>query len=141
MAPKRLCPDCGSLVPADAPRGLCPECLLGAAVGGGTDGSSDATAAHTSASGGVLDSIAQTVGPVPRVLLPDTDIQGAQGIAEALVASMASQQDPVVGTITISAGVATLRGLEDDATTLLRRADAALYEAKGRGRNRVCVEY
>ena len=87
------------------------------------------------------DVVARLGGEEFVVLLPDTDIQGAQGIAEALVASMAAQQDPVVGTITISAGVATLRGLEDDATTLLRRADAALYEAKGRGRNRVCVEY
>lgn len=87
------------------------------------------------------DVVARLGGEEFVVLLPDTDIQGAQGIAEALVASMAAQQDPVVGTITISAGVATLRGMEDDATTLLRRADAALYEAKGRGRNQVCVEY
>ena len=73
-------------------------------------------------------------------LLPDTDLNGAQSIAQALVTAMAEQQDPVVGTITISAGVATMRGAEDNGAAMLRRGDAALYEAKGQGRNRVCVE-
>ena len=46
----------------------------------------------------------------------------------------------VVGTITVSAGVATMRGAEDNGAAMLRRGDAALYEAKGQGRNRVCME-
>lgn len=41
--------------------------------------------------------------------------------------------------ITVSFGVAALRP-EDDLNSLLARADRALYEAKGRGRNRVCSE-
>ena len=53
---------------------------------------------------------------------------------------MAQQQDPVVGTITVSAGVASMRGADDTGTAILRRSDIALYEAKGQGRNRVCVE-
>src|SRR5437016_4631795 len=28
MPAKRLCPECGSNVPADSPQGLCPKCLL-----------------------------------------------------------------------------------------------------------------
>jgi hypothetical protein len=31
--PERICPDCGAALPADAPRGLCPQCLMGAALG------------------------------------------------------------------------------------------------------------
>lgn len=74
-------------------------------------------------------------------LLPDTDLEGARAIAETLVAAMDEQRDPVVGKVTVSAGVATLRGPEYESADLMRRADAALYEAKGQGRNRVCVEH
>ncbi len=47
------------------------------------------------------------------------------------------QQDG--GRVTISAGVAQFRA-GDSAASLVERADAALYEAKRLGRNRVCVE-
>ena len=86
------------------------------------------------------DVVARLGGEEFVALLPDTDLNGAQSIAQALVTAMAEQQDPVVGTITISAGVATMRGAEDNGAAMLRRGDAALYEAKGQGRNRVCVE-
>ncbi|MBY0397720.1 MAG: serine/threonine-protein kinase, partial [Thermoleophilia bacterium] len=65
------CPDCGSTVPDDAPRGLCPRCLMRAALSNAAD-HTDATAAHPHAAPGVLDTLAQTAGPVPRVLLRDT---------------------------------------------------------------------
>ena len=86
------------------------------------------------------DVVARLGGEEFVALLPDTDLTGAQSIAQALVTAMAEQQDPVVGTITISAGVATMRGAEDNGAAMLRRGDAALYEAKGQGRNRACVE-
>ena len=86
------------------------------------------------------DVVARLGGEEFVVLLPDTDLAGAEAIAQALVAAMAAQQDPVVGAITVSAGVATMRGLQDNGTDILRRGDAALYEAKRQGRNRVCVE-
>ena len=47
------------------------------------------------------------------------------------------QQD--AGRVTISAGVAQFRA-GDSAVSLVERADAALYEAKRLGRNRVCIE-
>ena len=86
------------------------------------------------------DVVARLGGEEFVALLPDTDLTGAQSIAQALVTAMAEQQDPVVGTITVSAGVATMRGADDTGAAMLRRGDAALYEAKGQGRNRVCVE-
>ena len=86
------------------------------------------------------DVVARLGGEEFVALLPDTDLTGARAIAESLVVAMAEQKDPVVGHITVSAGVASLRGPEDTSASILRRADVALYEAKGQGRNRVCVE-
>lgn len=53
---------------------------------------------------------------------------------------MAEQQDPVVGTITVSAGVATMRGVDDTGKRLCWWRATQFYEAKGQGRNRFCVE-
>lgn len=86
------------------------------------------------------DVVARLGGEEFVALLPDTDLAGAQAIGQALVTAAADQQDPVVGTITVSVGVASLRGAQDNGADILRRADMALYEAKGQGRNRVCVE-
>ena len=86
------------------------------------------------------DVVARLGGEEFVALLPDTDLTGAQAIAQALVDAMAEQHDPVVGSITVSAGVGTMRDLQDTGADMLRRADAALYEAKRQGRNRVCVQ-
>lgn len=85
------------------------------------------------------DVIARVGGEEFFALLPDTDLEGAQTIAETLAGAMREHRDPVVGQVTISAGVATLCGSTCDTADLLRRADLALYEAKGQGRDRVCV--
>ena len=72
MGSRHTCPDCGTTLPADAPRGLCPYCLLGAALSRPPSGGSGATAAREAAGPGILDTIALSIGPVPRVLLRDT---------------------------------------------------------------------
>src|SRR6516225_3301196 len=79
MKPERTCPDCGATLPADAPRGLCPNCLMGAALPSTSPPSHEATGTVEPATGivepagpGVLDTIAQSIGLVPRVLLRDT---------------------------------------------------------------------
>src|SRR5947209_5735477 len=64
------CPRCGKPRPAAAPEGLCPSCLLGNALGG----ESDVTYSFAPASPGrVLETLAATLGAIPRVLLPDTE--------------------------------------------------------------------
>jgi serine/threonine-protein kinase len=81
MKSERTCPDCGATLPADAPRGLCPQCLMGAALSGpaSAPGGNGATGVHETAGAGKLATIAQTIGPVPRVLLRDTTPGEAPG--------------------------------------------------------------
>ena len=74
-------------------------------------------------------------------LLPDTSLEEARAAADALRLAVAAQSHPQAGPITISLGVSALRADDaDNASTLLERADAALYQAKKEGRNRVCVQ-
>ena len=72
LSPKITCPDCGKALPADAPRGLCPECLMGAALSRRSPGGSATSSGSSASATGVLDTIAQSFGTVPRVPLRDT---------------------------------------------------------------------
>jgi diguanylate cyclase (GGDEF)-like protein len=80
------------------------------------------------------DLVARYGGEEFVVLMPDTDRDHALVMAEAIRIAIEKE-----GTITASIGVATAIPLGPDvgADDLLRRADAALYEAKRLGRNRV----
>jgi diguanylate cyclase (GGDEF)-like protein/PAS domain S-box-containing protein len=76
------------------------------------------------------------------VVLSDTDIVNANHVAERLRSRV--EQTPVLFeercfSITASFGVASWRPGEDGLEGALRRADAALYDAKASGRNRVSV--
>ena len=74
-APDR-CPSCGAQRPADAPRGHCPRCLLRQGLDGASLSLSHAgeLGAVVDFSGSrVLETLAAIVGPVPRVLLRDSD--------------------------------------------------------------------
>lgn len=77
------------------------------------------------------------------VLLPESDLAVAQGIAERLrqvvESHTLSHHDtrPRASKITISLGVAAMNAHEGAFDDLLAKADAALYRAKKKGRNRV----
>ena len=80
------------------------------------------------------------------IVMPDTAASMAAEIAERLRAdveetgfAVAADTPPI--SVTTSIGVATLDiGSSDDAAALLKKADMALYEAKGSGRNKVIAE-
>jgi diguanylate cyclase (GGDEF)-like protein len=72
-------------------------------------------------------------------LLPGTDQQGALVVAERLrnhIARMAIQTGRGADSVTVSIGISTTPPGEISLEELLRRADEALFRAKGLGRNR-----
>jgi len=71
------------------------------------------------------------------ILTPATDIRGAGQHAERLLSDINSHKFDTVGRVTCSFGVAEFKPETDDVTSLLLRADTALYQAKRSGRNNV----
>jgi diguanylate cyclase (GGDEF)-like protein len=74
------------------------------------------------------------------VVLPGVDSSAAARRVEEWRAELAAADlaVPGLGPVTMSVGVASLRDA-DDAESLIRRADAAMYRAKNAGRDRVVV--
>jgi len=70
------------------------------------------------------------------VVLVDTALDGAERVARALRAMIASTSFPFQIKVTISAGVAEL-GEGETAASVIERADKAMYAAKEGGRDRV----
>jgi diguanylate cyclase (GGDEF)-like protein len=76
------------------------------------------------------------------VVFPDTDLDRAHAIGERLrerVHEELSRIDGLSVGATVSIGIAVARS-DDDPSSLVARADAALYRAKSAGRNVVCVD-
>jgi diguanylate cyclase (GGDEF)-like protein len=77
------------------------------------------------------------------IILPETPSIGAQQVAEHIRRALASLHISAGAdmlTITASVGVATSLPGELDPNSLIGRADAALYDAKRDGRNRVVID-
>jgi diguanylate cyclase (GGDEF)-like protein len=90
------------------------------------------------------DTVARYGGEEFAVLLTDTDTPGATILAERIRTAVEQRSiaHPAVagGRVTVSIGVATMSGKENsEPAALVRAADAALYDAKRDGRNRVRV--
>jgi two-component system cell cycle response regulator len=73
------------------------------------------------------------------VVMPETDMAVAAMVAERLRRrrAFAIHEGARSIPVTISIGIAALRGADDNAAGVLKRADQALYRAKRDGRNRV----
>ncbi|WP_309249567.1 GGDEF domain-containing protein [Paraburkholderia sp. CNPSo 3272] len=76
------------------------------------------------------------------IILPDTPLDGARGLAERLRQRISSTNIPHAGSafglVTVSIGCATgYSRLGGDAFSVLRQGDKALYYAKTNGRNQV----
>jgi diguanylate cyclase (GGDEF)-like protein len=71
------------------------------------------------------------------ILLPRTDLNGAVEVAKRIQARLAEEEMGGEDAITLSIGVAEYPKHGDNADVVIAAADAALYQAKHGGRNRV----
>jgi diguanylate cyclase (GGDEF)-like protein len=85
-----------------------------------------------------LDAIVRYGGEEFALLLAETDLEGARQVAERFRDAVAGCRE-FLRPLTVSAGVASLRGEACDAERLVLESDRALYQAKREGRDRVCV--
>jgi diguanylate cyclase (GGDEF)-like protein/PAS domain S-box-containing protein len=90
----------------------------------------------------VTDIAARYGGDEFCIVMPDTDLEGAQALAERIRSRLASTDFSAHAAslrVTCSAGVSRLGGNISSHDTLLASADQALYAAKRHGRNRTEV--
>jgi diguanylate cyclase (GGDEF)-like protein len=78
------------------------------------------------------------------VALPETSVEGATELGERIRERIEAEAVPLLDgegeiSVTASIGVATLPGSAANARELISKADAALYEAKRSGKNRIVV--
>ena len=73
------------------------------------------------------------------ILLPDARLAVAAVIGERLRTAVANARVADAGPITVSLGLTISEAPDDDVSTLVERADEALYRAKKTGRNRLCM--
>ncbi len=85
------------------------------------------------------DAVGRWGGEEFLILLPETNAADACILAEKLRGLIATENFAYAGNRTASFGVATYH-LADDETSMVARADEALYRAKEKGRNRVEIE-
>ena len=86
------------------------------------------------------DRLARFGGEEFVMLMPAATLAQAEPVAERLrdlLATTPLVHEAAQAPLSVSVGVAAWRGGEDDASRLLSRADAALFQAKVQGRNRV----
>ena len=89
------------------------------------------------------DVFARVGGEEFALLLPETDRNGALEVAEKIrkdIRALRFEFDGKTVGVTSSFGVAVFKPASEDFNTFMRRADAALYQAKSEGRNR-CIAF
>ncbi len=83
-----------------------------------------------------IDTLGRWGGEEFMIVCPETDSNGAVALAEKLRVAIEGYEFPTVISKTSSFGVATYQS-GDNSNDLVKRADTALYRAKGLGKNRV----
>lgn len=91
-----------------------------------------------------VDVVARFGGEEFALLLPETNKEGAFTIADRICrvverASFPNGKSQPQKRFTVSGGIATLHVDARDASTLIKKADQALYRAKARGKNQVAL--
>jgi diguanylate cyclase (GGDEF)-like protein len=84
-----------------------------------------------------IDLAARIGGEEFAVILPETDFEGGLDVAERLRLAIKEAEIPAVGQITASFGVAEFPLCASTGREIMSVADAALYEAKRNGRDRI----
>ena len=89
-----------------------------------------------------FDLVARYGGEEFVAVLPDTTLDVALQVANRLCETIAHDPFPignegVRATVTLSVGISYAQGDDDTPEAIIERADAALYQAKELGRNRV----
>ena len=72
------------------------------------------------------------------LVLPETQAEGAGQVGERIRDHL-SQMKLAVGKITLSIGIAEFPAHGDSAEAIIASADAAMYQAKRAGRNRIAT--
>jgi diguanylate cyclase (GGDEF)-like protein len=86
------------------------------------------------------DSVYRYGGEEFAIIAPDTDLPGAQDLAERLRRGVKELWVAPKLQITTSIGVTVTGSLDSSPSTLIQAADRALYKAKERGRNQVALD-
>lgn len=80
------------------------------------------------------------------ILLPNTDLKGANHVAEEIIVKInqlkiSHAYSSVAGHVTLSLGIASIiPNLETEPESLIKATDEALYDAKNNGRNQVRIK-
>ncbi len=90
----------------------------------------------------IVDVVARMGGEEIVVVLPETSLGSAAAVAERIRHHVQSEPFGIRGgtaqiSVTVSIGVASRRAGDQSPAQMMKRADEALYKAKGEGRNRV----
>lgn len=89
-----------------------------------------------------IDFLARVGGEEFAVILPETDIEHAKIAADRLCRVTREEPIPTTGgpvSVTVSIGISAVGVGETDASPALKRADRALYDVKGSGRDHYVV--